>query len=81
MPAQQGPAPEQGGGDLAAIFKALTGLFSQLREAGADPKKIQQLAAIIKAFQMFASGEADQGQAPGGAAPMEAGVNPNARPM
>ena len=88
-PPEAEPAPDQGGEDqgqdIGAVveqtFAGLTQIFEAVKQSG-DPKKTQQIAAITKAFQMFASGEADGAeQAPqgGGNVPPEAGANPNVR--
>lgn len=62
-------------------MQIITQIGQMMQAQGLPPEKMKQIAALARAFQMFASGEADQpAPAPKGAAPMEAGVNPNARP-
>lgn len=92
MPMPQAPAPQQGapdqGADLGGLIDQGMQILSKIGETmeaqGMPPQKMKQIVALNKAFQMFASGEADQAQAPQQAAPgnvpMEAGANPNARP-
>jgi hypothetical protein len=78
-------APAQGGGDLQELMgqgmEILTKIGTAMQAAGAPPEKMKQIVALAKAFEMFASGEADKPAPQGpGAATMEAGANPNARP-
>jgi hypothetical protein len=87
MPQDQAAAPAQGQAeDLGQLMQAgmevLSKIGATMQAAGAPPEKMKQIVALAKAFQMFASGEADKPapQAPGNVS-MEAGGNPNARPM
>jgi hypothetical protein len=84
-PQSPAPAQEQQGGDLSQLMEGAMQMLTQIGQAlqaqGAPPEKMKQIAALARAFQMFASGEADKPQAGArGAVPMEAGANPNARP-
>lgn len=85
-------APAQSGGGPAQLVSVLsTGmkkLGSFLEKAGVDPEKLQEYAGLIHSFEAFVDGamggeesEAPARPAPSGAGSVEAGGNPNARPM
>lgn len=86
-PAPQGPAP--GAGGAAQLLTLLhEGLMKLAKISASNPQAQQAVAGLIKQFESVASvlagGPQGGGPAPmpqRGNAPMEAGANPNARPL
>jgi hypothetical protein len=72
-------APAEGG--AAKLMSALQDFGSEVEQAG--PEATQEYASLVEAFQAFteklSGGEGKE--SPGGSSSMEAGGNPNARPM
>lgn len=91
--APSAPAPQGGGaaGLVTEIHDGLLKLMDMVQKTGAiPPEEKQQLGSIITQYQGFVDGLGQpaggapkpQGPVPApGSAPMEAGANPNARPL
>ena len=84
---EAGPEEEGGSPDamLKSAFETLLKLFSAMKQSqGVPPEALQKLGAIMKAIQMFGQEMSGGGQGPqpaSGPGTMEAGANPNARPV
>lgn len=97
MPPEADVAPEQGGGDpggaaqlVTDIHEDMVKLMDMVQKAKLPEQDVQQLGALIQGFQSFVTetlGASQDGAPPQanqgamGQSPMEAGGNPNARPM
>lgn len=93
QPAAPQGAPEQAQAQGSGPTQLISGLQSDMKKLGAlleksgagGPEAMEEYAALIQAFEGFIEklmgGGGEKAPAPSGAASVEAGANPNARPV